>query len=110
MKFARVLSLAGLLAMSAVIIYAFAVGDFSGEGSRLLSMPWGIVSMVDLYTGFILFSVWIVYRESSKVSAVVWVILMMVLGFWAGSLYVFWNLKRSHGDWAYFWTGKKALQ
>ena len=110
MKFVKGLSLAGLLAMSAVIIYAFVVGDFSGEGSRLLAMPWGIVSMVDLYTGFILFSAWIVYRESSKVSAAVWVVLMMVLGFWAGSLYVLWNLQRSQGDWTYFWTGKKALQ
>ena len=63
MKVAKVLALLGLLAMTAVLIYGFTVGDFSGEGARLLAMPWGIVSLVDLYVGFALFSCWIVFRE-----------------------------------------------
>lgn len=65
MKLAKIISLLGVLAMTAVLIYGFTVGDFSGEGSQLLSMPWGIVSLVDLYTGFVLFSGWIIYREKS---------------------------------------------
>jgi hypothetical protein len=47
-------------------------------------MPWGIVSLVDLYTGFILFSIWIVYREQSWWRSLVWVVLMMTLGFSPG--------------------------
>lgn len=108
MKLAQGIALAGLLAMTAILIYAFASGDFASEGSRLLSMPWGIVSLVDLYVGFTLFSAWIVYRERSVLLAVIWVLLMMVLGFWAGALYTFLALRSSAGDWRRFWMGKRA--
>lgn len=109
MKIAKLIALMGLVAMSAVLIYGFAVGDFSGEGSELLAMPWGIVSMVDLYVGFILFSGWIVYREGLSVRSLIWVVLMMVLGFWAGSLYVLIALLRSNGDWKRFWLGRRTV-
>ena len=108
MKLAKLISLLGLLAMSAVLVYAFTVGDFSGEGSRLLAMPWGIVSLVDLYVGFTLFSAWIVYREENTFAAIIWVVLMMVLGFFTASLYAFLALQRSKGDWDIFWKGKHA--
>jgi len=108
MKLAKLISILGLLAMSTVLIYGFTVGDFSGEGSRLLSMPWGIVSLVDLYTGFILFSAWIIYREESLPVAISWTLAMMVLGFFAGSLYALINLYTSQGDWRKFWLGKHA--
>ncbi|MFC2046387.1 DUF1475 family protein [Chloroflexota bacterium] len=108
MKIAKAVALLGLLAMTAVLIYGFAVGDFAKEGKQLLSMPWGIVSLVDLYVGFILFSGWIVYREKSAVRSVVWVVLVMVLGFWTGSLYTLIALQTSGGDWRRFWMGKRA--
>jgi hypothetical protein len=94
-KIAKVIALLGLLAMTAVLIYGFTVGSFAEEGKQLLSMPWGIVSLVDLYVGFVLFSGWIVYREKSVVRSVVWVVLMMVLGFWTASLYTFIALQTS---------------
>jgi hypothetical protein len=39
MKIAKIISLLGIFAMTAVLIYGFTVGDFSGEGAQLLSMP-----------------------------------------------------------------------
>ncbi|MCJ7700420.1 MAG: DUF1475 domain-containing protein [Anaerolineales bacterium] len=108
MKTAKIISLLGILVMTAVLIYGFTIGDFLGEGSQLMSMPWGIVSLVDLYTGFILFSVWIIYREKSLLVAILWTLAMMVLGFFAGSLYTFITLQRSNGDWKQFWLGKHA--
>ena len=108
MKVAKGIALLGLLAMTLVLIYGFTVGNFAEEGKQLLSMPWGIVSLVDLYVGFILFSGWIVYREKSAVRSVVWVILMMILGFWAASLYTLIALQTSGGDWRRFWMGKRA--
>ena len=108
MRLAKVITLLGLLAMTGVLIYGFTVGDFAGEGAELLSMPWGIVSLVDLYVGFILFSGWIVYREASALRAAVWVVLMMVLGFWTASLYAFLALQRSDGNWQRFWMGHRA--
>ena len=109
MKIAKFIALAGLLAMTAVLIYGFTVGDFVSEGAQLISMPWGIVSLVDLYVGFILFSGWIIYRERKLLPATIWVIVMMVMGFWAGALYTFLALRSSGGDWKRFWYGKRAV-
>ena len=108
MKIAKFISFLGVLAMTAVLVYGFTAGDFFGEGSQLTSMPWGIVSLVDLYTGFILFSALIIYREKSLPGAILWTIAMMVLGFFAGSLYALINLYTCQGDWRKFWLGKHA--
>ena len=108
MKVAKAISLLGMFAMTAVLIYGFTVGDFFGEGSKLFAMPWGIVSLVDLYTGFSLFSGWIIYREKSLLAAILWTVAMMTLGFFAGSLYAFLALQSSGGDWRKFWLGKHA--
>jgi len=109
MKTGKLISILGLLAMTAVLIYGFTIGDFAGEGSTLLKMPWGIVSLVDLYTGFMLFSGWIIYREKSLLAAIFWTVAMLTLGFWAGSLYALIALFRSEGDWRKFWLGKHAV-
>src|SRR5512137_1111348 len=108
MKIAKVLSLLGLLAMTGILIYGFTIGNFTSEGARLIAMPWGIVSLVDLYVGFTLFSCWIVYREKAIIPSVIWVVLMMVLGFFTGALYTFISLQTSGGDWKRFWMGKRA--
>jgi hypothetical protein len=108
MKIAKIIAALGVLAMTGVLLYGFTAGDFGKDGAELLQNPWGIVSMVDLYTGFILFSAWIVYRERSVVRAAVWVVLMMVLGFFTGSLYVLLALIASQGDWKVFWMGQRA--
>ncbi len=108
MKIAKVISIIGLLAMSAVLIYGFTRGDFAEEGAWIISHPWGIVSLVDLYTGFALYSVWIAYRERSLPLTILWIVLMMVLGFWAGALYMLLALYSCGGDWKKFWMGKRA--
>jgi O-antigen/teichoic acid export membrane protein len=108
MKRAMLLSLVGVVAMGVVLIYAFTTGDFSAEGRELLSMPWGIVSLVDLYVGFFLFAGWILYREQSHRRAAVWIVLLMLLGFFIGSLYALLALYTSKGDWHLFWQGKQG--
>lgn len=108
MKTVKIIAFLGVIAMSAVLVYAFTVGDFASDGSQILQNPWGIVSLVDLYTGFILFSIWIVYREKSILRSIVWVVLMMVLGFFTGSLYMLIALMTSKGDWKKFWMGSRA--
>jgi hypothetical protein len=110
MKIPKIITLAGLLAMTGVLIYGFTAGNFSAEGSRLFDMPWGIVSLVDLYVGFALFSCWIVFREKALLPSIVWVAMMMVLGFWAGALYTFLALQTSGNDWKRFWYGKRSLE
>jgi hypothetical protein len=108
MKLAKAIALLGLLAMTAVLIYGFTAGDFVEDGAQLLSNPWGIVSIVDLYVGFMLFSIWIVYREASVIRAIVWVFFMLVLGFFTGALYTLIALQTSGGDWRRFFMGSRA--
>ena len=109
MKSAIFVAILGLMAMSTALLYGFTAGDFSGEGAVLLSMPWGIVSLVDLYVGFALFSCWIVYRERSLLPSILWIVLMIVLGSFTASLYTLIALLTSGGDWKRFWMGKRSL-
>jgi len=108
MKLAKAIALLGLLAMTAVLIYGFTAGNFVEDGAQLLSNPWGIVSIVDLYVGFMLFSGWIIYREESVIGAIVWVFFMLVLGFFTGALYTLIALQTSGGDWRRFFMGSRA--
>jgi hypothetical protein len=89
MKLVRFLSFLGVAAMTAALLNGFLVGDFFDDGGLLLDNPWGIVSLVDLYVGFVLFSIWVYVRETNKVVAVTWIVSIMVLGFFSGALYVF---------------------
>lgn len=108
MQLAKGISIAGVLAMTAIIIYGFVAGDFASEGAVIGALPWGRVSLVDLYTGFTLFSMWIVYRENSALRSVIWVVLMMTLGNFTAALYIFLALQASGGDWRKFFMGARA--
>jgi hypothetical protein len=108
MNIAKTISLIGLLAMTIVLANGFINGNIAAEGAWLLAHPWGIVSLVDLYVGFALYSIWIAYREKSVLNTIVWIVLMIVLGFWAGALYMFLALNTSKGDWQKFWLGARA--
>lgn len=107
MKFAKIIAWLGVIAMTAVLLNGFINGDFGKDGGELLRNPWGVVSFVDLYVGFALFSLWIGFREKNIFLAVFWILLMMVLGFFTGSLYVLIALYRSKGDWLSFFFGER---
>jgi hypothetical protein len=111
MKTAKIIAWLGLIAMTVVLLNGFINGNFSRDGAELLANPWGIVSIVDLYVGFALFSLWIAFREKNLILTIIWIILMIVFGFFAGSLYVLLALYQSRGDWLTFFLGarKEAL-
>ena len=109
MKKVILISILGIIAMSAVLVYGFTQGNFGADGSTLLRNPWGIVSLVDLYTGFILFSGWIIYREKNPFIALIWVVLMMVLGFFTASVYALYAAVTIANDWKKFWMGSRLL-
>jgi hypothetical protein len=83
------------LTMLSAITIAFVNGDFFGEGSHLLTMPWGIVSLVDIYTAMIFFSAWTIYRERSWL-AFPWLISYIVLGSLGVALYILLATLRSN--------------
>jgi hypothetical protein len=108
MTAAKVVAGLGFLAMATVLVYGFVAGDFTGEGGKLMAMPWGIVSLVDLYVGFVLFSGWILYRAGITLSSCLWLAAVMTLGSLAICLYVLVALQRSQRNWTMFFFGKHA--
>lgn len=86
----RVFSVVAVLAMAGVIVYGFASGDFTGEGSQIWGLAWGKVTLVDLYVGLALFAAWVAFRERRILSTIVWSIALVVLGNLAAAIYVAW--------------------
>ena len=85
MKFFQLLPVMAALALAALIIWAAGAGDFSGFGAVLLSDPWGVVTMADLYIGFLLSALIIWFSHTSKVVALLWIAPIAVLGnVWTG--------------------------
>lgn len=102
------LALIGFIIMLVSITTAFIIGDFFQEGSVLLSLAWGKVSLIDVYIGFIIFCGWIIYREGSLWRSMIWVILMMVFGNMTACLFILLALRQSRGDWTRFWLGDRG--
>lgn len=88
MKNVRIFAWLGAIIMAAMIVFSFITGDFAAEGSILVGMVWGQMSLVDLYVGFLLFYLWIWYREKSLVSKLLWFVLLMTTGSLATALYI----------------------
>jgi hypothetical protein len=93
--------------MTTAIAWGFTAGDFRSEGAALMRMPWGVVSVIDVYVGGALVAGWIAYRERSVPRVLPWVLLIVVLGHLATSLYALAALLDSRGDPHRFWLGPR---
>jgi len=107
MKVPKIITWLGLGAMTFGLVNGFVNGDFLEDGKKLLENPWGIMSMIDLYVGFTLFSMWIFYREKNVLKSIVWTILMMGLGFFTACVYIIVALYESKENWNKFFLGKR---
>jgi hypothetical protein len=97
-----------LVTMTAAITYGLVAGDFWGEGRVIMRMPWGVISVIDVYAGGALFAGWIAARERSVLRTAGWVVAIFVLGNFATSLYALVALQSSRGDATLFWLGPHA--
>ena len=79
MAFSRILLLLLSMAFAALILRAVMSGDFRAEGAWLVSHAWGIVSLADLYIGFLVSSLIIALFEKPKTAAL-WIIPIPFLG------------------------------
>ncbi len=102
MTITKIISYFITLSMAGVIFWA--QGKVTIFDSPIPDLPWGVVSLVDLYSGFTLFSLWIFYKE--KVAhAIAWTFFVMTLGSFTIALYVIYSIKRSDGDIQKFFMG-----
>jgi len=84
--------------MFAGIVHGLVAGDIWTEGRALLGMPWGRVTLADLYVGFALFATWIAARERSRLRAGAWIVAVLALGNFAACVYLFLAVRASRGD------------
>jgi hypothetical protein len=83
----------GLL-LTAAIIWAFGKADFWTSGAAILANPWGLVTLVDLYAGFIITGVIIAGIERWKPWAFAMLVVSLVLG---NVVYAAWGVWRGVG-------------
>ncbi|MFW6009653.1 MAG: DUF1475 family protein, partial [archaeon] len=74
---------------------------------ELLSNPWGVMSIIDLYVGFTIFAMWIFFREKNTFKAVSWIFFLMILGFFTASIYLLKVFYQSDNNWLDFFLGDR---
>ena len=98
-----------LLAMGIAIGLGVASGENLLETLReWLADPWGRATLVDLYAGFVLFTLWIAHRERSLIRTGAWFLGTCCLGNVVPCIYLLVALKTSGGDPVRFWHGKSV--
>ncbi len=55
-------------------------GDFWQQGGAIMTLPWGLVAMIDLYVGFSFFAILMVLAERSFIAGLLWAAPIFVLG------------------------------
>jgi len=94
MTLVRILSALGGLALLALIVWAvLTAGQSLTEAiAWLVSEPWGVVSLFDLYLGFFLIAVLIWVLEPNKAIALAFILPLPVLGNVWAAVWVAWRI------------------
>jgi len=67
-------------ALTGAILWASFEGAFLEEGGALMGMPWGVVTLADLYSGFVLAALAILLLEPRRRLAVALAVSVFFLG------------------------------
>ncbi len=97
MTLARLLAALGGLVLLALIVWAMLTAgqSLSEAVAWLVSEPWGVVSLVDLYLGFFLIAVLIWVLEPNKKIALAFILPLPVLGNVWAAVWVAWRLAKA---------------
>ena len=76
----RLVAIALAIAFTALIGWASLRGDFGAEFAALTAMPWGRVTLSDLYIGFGLYLLAVWHVEPSLKGRLFWGLPILVLG------------------------------
>jgi hypothetical protein len=79
-----IVGVVGLLLLAAILWAAFGTGPLHGgfwsQVEVLSTLPWGVVTLMDLYIGFVLFAIIVFLTERSWIAALLWALPVFVLG------------------------------
>ena len=92
MTLLRLILSALAIAFAILIVWAIGSGTFSEAGAWLMSEPWGLVSMADLYLGFLLSSLVIFLFERRWWIALLWILPIPILGNVWTAVWFVWRL------------------
>ncbi|MFP5310588.1 MAG: hypothetical protein ACLGIR_13540 [Actinomycetes bacterium] len=84
----RNVAAAGALVMAATLVYGFTVGELGTEGSELVGLVWGQVTLVDVTLAFLVTWGWMAWREASAIRAGGLLVAIALTGSLAICLYV----------------------
>ena len=75
-------SLSGIagVVLTGYIIWAFGAAPFWESGAAIVANPWGMVTLVDLYVGFLLMAFIIFMVEKEMLQKAIWIIPLFFLG------------------------------
>lgn len=88
-----------MIAMLSVTTFASLDRSILKLGDQLLHDPWFLATLCDAYCGFLIFYVWVAYKEQSALSRVIWFVLIMGLGNIATAVYLLrevWRVRNSN--------------
>ena len=91
--------------MAVALTYGFIAGDFWADGGKLIDNPWGIVSLFDVYVGFLFFIGWIACRESCPLIILGWSVAILIGGNLVAGIYALITFSKSKGDAKIFFLG-----
>jgi hypothetical protein len=84
----RALAWAVVTVMTATIVFGLANGGFGDDAAAIWGLPWGKVTLVDLYAGLAIFGAWIALRESRPLRVGIWWVALITLGNLAAGVYL----------------------
>lgn len=87
------------------ILMAVLNGNLSIEGPAIMNMPWGLVTLIDLYLGLTLFSFWVIWREAYRFKGFCWALMVLCLGNMVSCLYILKTYLDVKGNIHKFWLG-----
>ena len=82
---------ASMLGVSVYASHDRALWDLPSE---VVSDPWFVATLMDAYWGFLVFWLWVAYRESSLAAKVGWLLGLLLLGNMAVAVYMLIRLFR----------------
>ena len=89
-----VLFTALLLAMMTVTFWASLDRSVLQARRGLWLDPWFVATLVDAYIGFVIFYVWVAYKEKTAFSRILWFFLILGLGNMAAAFYVLLQMRK----------------
>lgn len=94
MKLVKILLVAIILGFIASIIWAMNVSSFASAFANIAQEPWGVVTLIDLYIGFVLFAGFIFWQEGSVFKTLLWTFFLFILGNVIAILYLLLKLDK----------------